>query len=149
MHVEVSNPKIATWADGRVRGTQAGRTTMEISAGGIGGKVEVNVFVNLEVVVRFDAAKRNGDTWDSELSGSTAPEPYVRIDGRTYMMGGGYPDCPDRYKCTTTVRTQSPTATLEVEAWDDDFSDDDYAGSTRCARGQECPTGQGAVVEIE
>jgi hypothetical protein len=147
--VAVADPGTARWSEGSIVGMRAGNTQLNLTAGDAMGSTGVAVWDRLKVSVRLDSSKPNGDTWDSAFSGSTAPEPYVKVNGRTYMMEAGEPDCRDAYRCEATVLTQEPDGKLSVEVWDDDFSDDDYAGETACTRARECPTGQGAMVVVE
>ncbi len=149
VEVTATDETVARWSDGKVTGLKAGATRLRLAAGGISGEADIAVFEELTVRLEFDSAKSNGDGWDSQLSGSAAPDPFIRIDGRTYMMRGGESECSDAYRCETTLRTQSPGAALDIEVWDDDFSDDDYAGHTTCSRGRECPTGQGVTVSVK
>lgn len=146
--VVVADDAVARWADGAVTGVQAGTTELRLTAGDVQGTVEVAVYARLSVSVRLDAQKGTGDAWDSAFSGSNAPDPYVRVDGKSLMLTGGESECADQYRCESTLLTLRPDDALEVEVWDRDFSDDDYAGVVKCSRGRECPTGQGAVVEV-
>ena len=145
---KLADSSLAKVQGGDLVGLSAGATKMEISAGNIGGEVEVIVKEWVTVRVRMDSSKSSGASWDMPMFGVAAPEPFVIVDGRSFRSEGGGNYCRDDYTCSVKFLTQNPTGPYEVEVWDEDDSDHDYAGVTMCSRGETCRTNN-AEVTIE
>ncbi len=91
------------------------------------------------VSVRFDDTKPSGLAWDF---GGPLPDPYVVVDGKNFRRDR----CEDTLSCSFTL--SGVDEYYDVAVYDADLSDDDYAGTVRCRRGNQCNTGRGATVTI-
>ena len=80
------------------------------------------------VVVTLHSRKANGKTWDLVWG---KPDPYIVVNGQSYRSHR----CQNRFSCSFRVRTSNR---MVIEVWDADVQHDDFAGSTRCARGYVC-----------
>ncbi len=96
----------------------------------------------LKVKIVMDPNKPSGKAWDA---GGGKPDPYIKVDGKSYRSSR----CKNTFNCTIKITETDSSMTIEV--WDADMTriGDDSAGQTVCglAAGQ-CKTGQGALVYI-
>lgn len=91
------------------------------------------------VYIQMNSTKPSGHAWDA-FGG--APEPYVRVNGRSYRSQ----HCQNSFSCTIVINEGGRR--YKVEVLDADVNVDDSAGVAICRRGKRCYV-RGAQVKIK